>query len=79
MKQTKEIMSLKELAEYMGLSVATIYRGVEKRQIPAAKVGKQWRFHKDTIDLWLAGKMTAGFSDPGYLQELQIKARLAEK
>ena len=44
---------VKELAQYMGISVVTIYRLVERGGIPARKVGGQWRFLKDEIDRWL--------------------------
>ena len=77
MKETKEVMNIKDLAEYLGVSVWTLYRKVENKEIPAAKVGTQWRFSKSVIDIWLSDKMTAGYSNPGYLEELKIKARLA--
>jgi excisionase family DNA binding protein len=46
-------MGVKELAVYVGVSQITIYRLVERGQIPAKKVGAQWRFVKDEIDRWL--------------------------
>ena len=35
------------------MSMHTIYRLAVSGQIPAAKVGKQWRFHVDALDKWL--------------------------
>ena len=44
---------VRELAQYMGVSAVTVYRLVERGEIPARKIGGQWRFLKDEIDRWL--------------------------
>jgi len=54
----QEIMTVKELAKYIRVSVATIYRGVDQGTIPHFKVdptGKKSsiRFQKSTIDEWM--------------------------
>jgi excisionase family DNA binding protein len=46
-------MTLEELAGYLRVTNKTIYRLLEKRKIPAMKVGRLWRFNKSSIDLWL--------------------------
>jgi len=46
-------MTLKEVADYLRVTKKTIYRLLERRSIPATKVGHQWRFEKATIDNWL--------------------------
>ncbi|MCL5291883.1 MAG: helix-turn-helix domain-containing protein [Actinobacteria bacterium] len=56
---TNEIMDVKELAKYLGFSEAKIYRLINKRQIPFAKIGGQYRFQKTTIDEWLARQTEA--------------------
>jgi len=50
------IMTIEELAKYLRLHKSTVYRMVRDAQIPASKIGNQWRFRKDVIDAWLAGK-----------------------
>jgi len=50
------IMTIEELAKYLRLHKSTVYRMVRDAQIPASKIGNQWRFRKDVIDSWLAGK-----------------------
>ncbi len=49
-----ELMTTIELAGYLRISRASIYRLVRQKQIPVSKVGRQLRFRKDTIDLWLS-------------------------
>ncbi|GIV18496.1 MAG: hypothetical protein KatS3mg023_0247 [Armatimonadota bacterium] len=49
-----EVMSVRELADYLRLSVHTVYRLAEQGKLPGRKVGKHWRFHRDVIVAWLA-------------------------
>ncbi|RMF92161.1 MAG: DNA-binding protein [Candidatus Schekmanbacteria bacterium] len=48
-----DILTLKEVAEYMRVNTATIYRLVRTGKIPAFRVGNRWRFRKTSIDEWL--------------------------
>lgn len=47
-----EIMTTEEVAEYLRLNQATIYKLAQSGEIPAAKVGRAWRFRRDLIDEW---------------------------
>lgn len=49
-------MDVQEVAEYLGFSVKKIYRLVELSEIPASKIGRQYRFVKSVIDQWLENK-----------------------
>jgi PTS system nitrogen regulatory IIA component len=48
-----DLLSPKQLAEYLQLSQRTIYRLLDRGAVPAIKVGGQWRFRKSAIDEWL--------------------------
>lgn len=52
----KEIMDVKEVAEYLGFSETKIYRLIATSAIPFAKVGGQYRFTKSLIDEWLTAQ-----------------------
>jgi len=47
------IMNVDEVARYLGVVPDTIYRKARRGEIPAVKVGKMWRFPKETLDKWL--------------------------
>ncbi|HBX51375.1 MAG: hypothetical protein A2275_16360 [Bacteroidetes bacterium RIFOXYA12_FULL_35_11] len=47
-----EIMTLEEVAKYLKLKPQTIYIWAQDGKIPAAKLGKEWRFKKNMIDKW---------------------------
>lgn len=48
-----DLLSPKQLAEYLQLSQRTVYRLLERGGIPAIKVGGQWRFRRAAVDEWL--------------------------
>jgi len=48
-----ELLTLEEVASYLRVTTKTIYRLLESGVIPATKVGRQWRFSKDSINIWL--------------------------
>lgn len=48
-----QIMTAREIAEYLRLDVATIYRLAQEGEIPGVKVGRSWRFKRELIDVWL--------------------------
>lgn len=52
-----QIMTPKEAAKYLGFHLVTIYRLLKKQEIPATKIGGQWRFKKDVLDAWLLDRM----------------------
>ncbi len=47
-----EIMNIEEVARYLKMKPQTIYTWAQNGKIPAAKIGKEWRFRKDIIDSW---------------------------
>lgn len=49
-----EIMTTRELAEYLKLHEITICKYAAQGKIPAVRIGKSWRFDKDAIDKWIA-------------------------
>ena len=61
-KQTPDVMTLNEVAEYLRIPRSTAYKLVQEGRIPGQKVGRQWRFRRDTIDRWLdeGGQAKAG-------------------
>ena len=52
MSSDDKIMTLEEVAEYLRVTPQTIYTWAQEKKIPAAKLGKEWRFKKSMIDQW---------------------------
>ena len=56
--QSKEqIMTLREVAQYLGLHIMTVYKLTREGRVPAAKIGGQWRFKRDVLEDWLETQM----------------------
>lgn len=47
------LMDVEEAADYVGLSTFTVRRLAKHGQLPAAKVGRAYRFKKEDIDSYL--------------------------
>lgn len=48
-----EIMTIKEVAEYLKIKEVTAYSLAAKGEIPGFKVGGSWRFDKADIEAWI--------------------------
>ncbi len=53
----EQLLTPQELAKYLKLNHTTIIRKAHKGEIPAIKIGKQFRFEKGQIDKWLTQQM----------------------
>ena len=56
-------MTLEEVAAYLRLKPQTIYTWAQEKKIPAAKLGREWRFKKSIIDVWFLQHIDEKFND----------------
>jgi len=63
MSAKSDIMTLEEVASYLRVKPQTIYTWAQDRRIPAAKLGKEWRFKKSIIDEWFLQHIDEKFTD----------------
>jgi len=63
MEDKDRIMTLEEVAEYLRVKPQTIYTWAQEKKIPAAKLGKEWRFRKSMIDNWFNQRIDEKFRD----------------
>ena len=49
---SSKIMTVKELADYLKVHASTVYRQLKLGQLPAFKIGSDWRFNVEAIDRW---------------------------
>jgi len=62
-------LSVEEIAEHIGVTKDTIYRWIERRGLPAHKVGKLWKFMRAEVDEWVRS------TDTGDVDEKEPKRR----
>ena len=53
MAKSKEVLTVKDIAEYLDVHPMTIYKYVREGKIPAFKIGKSWRIRKDSMQKWM--------------------------
>ncbi len=53
MVKPRDVLTIKEVADYLGVHSSTIYKYAQQKKIPAFKIGSDWRFHKKYIDRWI--------------------------
>ena len=47
-------MTAKEVAEYLRIHRSMVYRLIRNNQLPAFRIGSDWRFIRESIDKWMA-------------------------
>lgn len=48
-----EFLTVEEVAGYLRLPLSTVYKLVQDKKLPGFKVGKHWRFRRETIEKWI--------------------------
>ncbi|MHC1770191.1 MAG: helix-turn-helix domain-containing protein [Flexilinea sp.] len=46
-------MTIEEASKYLRIPLSSLYKLAQYGKIPCQKVGRHWRFRKETIDRWL--------------------------
>jgi excisionase family DNA binding protein len=63
------IMTIAEVAEYLGLHELTVRRLAREGSIPALKLGRQWRVKRDLLEKWIEKRSMYNLGQPGEGQE----------
>ena len=53
METLEKWLSVEEIALHLGVSKESIYRWLERKSIPAHRLGKLWKFQASEVDQWL--------------------------
>jgi excisionase family DNA binding protein len=54
-----ELLTADELAAFLRVHRSTIYRLLRNGQLPAFRVGSDWRFSRELIEKWLHSRIRA--------------------
>ena len=58
------VMTVDQVAAYLQVSKRTVYNMAAAGELPAAKVGDQWRFYRPEVDRWLMVLSRQNVGDP---------------
>lgn len=56
---TEKWASLEETAEYLGVTKDTIRNWIKKKNMPAHKIGRQWKLKLSEVDDWVKSGKSA--------------------
>lgn len=61
--------SVEEISSHLGVSKESVYRWLEKKRIPAHRIGRLWKFKPSEVDQWVisgsASEMDTNIQSPG--------------
>ena len=66
-------LSLQEIAAHLGVNPDTIYKWITRKNIPAHKLGRLWKFLASEVDAWVKGGHAA--EDIGRATQVSSKKR----
>ncbi len=73
-----DILTIKQVAEYLKVTDRTIYKLAAAKKIPAFKVGGTWRFSRVEIDSWIKLQSMEAL-DTGREEENTAKSQLNDR
>lgn len=50
----EDILTIREVADYLKVTERTLYRLVQEGKLPAFKVGNSWRFRREDLERWIS-------------------------
>ena len=51
--EIREVMDIRQAADYLGISPDSLYKYASENFIPAFKLGNRWRFKRSRLDEWM--------------------------
>ena len=67
------VLTVREVSRYLRVHPSTIYRMLKQNQLPAFRVGSDWRFTVEAIDQWLASVEPSAASPAASENQLSSK------
>lgn len=61
-------LSVEEIASHLGISKDTVYAWINKKKMPAHRIGRLWKFKITEVDHWVR---SGGAADLGGKREQQ--------
>jgi excisionase family DNA binding protein len=58
-------VSVDMVANHLGVAKESVYRWIDRRELPAHRVGRLWKFKLSEIDDWVRAGGAAEGSKPG--------------
>ena len=57
-----DILTIQETGQYLRIPLRTMYKLAQEGKIPCQKIGRHWRFRKESLDRWLENNIKENLS-----------------
>jgi excisionase family DNA binding protein len=57
--EKNDVLDADEASAWLKIPKSTLYKLCTEGEVPAAKVGRHWRFHRETLESWLLDRTKA--------------------
>lgn len=61
---TEPWTSVDDIARHLGVAKDSVYRWIDRRGLPAHKIGRLWKFKVSEVDLWVRAGGSAHTKQP---------------
>lgn len=58
--ELETFLTTEEVLSYLNVTPRTIYRLIRSGELPALRIGRQWRFRRCDLDAWLERQRSVG-------------------
>lgn len=62
-RPTKYVMNHQEAAEFLGCSERHLYRLVKAQEVPATKLGKNWKYSRPALERFIEDRIAGNSND----------------
>ena len=52
-----EVLNMEEACKFLRVAKPTLYKYIRTGQVPAYKMGRVWRFHKEMLEVWVKAQV----------------------
>ncbi len=59
MPSTDAFLTTEDVLSYLRVNARTVYRLIREGELPAVRVGRQWRIKRRDLDRWVAAQRIA--------------------
>lgn len=56
-------LSITDICKHLGVSKDTVYKWINKHEMPAHRMGRLWKFKKEQVDAWIEAGGAALFEN----------------
>lgn len=72
---TREILNIEEAAALLGVSVKTFNKVLHSTDMPARKIGREWKFSRRALIEWVGNGKSSEFYKDGAASETRSRPR----